>query len=145
MLDSLKKITKYSKVRVGRGIGSGKGKTSGRGVKGQKSRTGHHSVKGFEGGQTPIYMRLPKKGFNSRKKNNKIIVTTRDLFRLIKSGSLNENDVIDIKKLQEVGLIQQNNSEVKILLSGISEIDSFIKNKINLKDSSKGAKSKLNF
>ena len=145
MLDSLKKITKYSKVRVGRGIGSGKGKTSGRGVKGQKSRTGHHSVKGFEGGQTPIYMRLPKKGFNSHKKSNKIIVTTRDLFRLIKSGSLNENDVIDTKKLQEVGLIQQNNSEVKILLSGISEIDSFIKNKINLKDFSKGAKSKLNF
>ena len=57
------KNKKNSRIRVGRGIGSGKGKTSGRGVKGQKARTGHHSVKGFEGGQTPIYIRLPKRGF----------------------------------------------------------------------------------
>jgi len=70
-LTTLPKIKRNSRIRVGRGIGSGKGKTSGRGVKGQKARTGHHSVKGFEGGQTPIYMRLPKKGFTNvlRKKN----------------------------------------------------------------------------
>ena len=62
-LQHLPKIKRQDKMRVGRGIGSGKGKTSGRGVKGQKARTGHHSVKGFEGGQTPVHMRLPKRGF----------------------------------------------------------------------------------
>ena len=56
--------TNYSKLRVGRGIGSGKGKTSGRGVKGQKSRSGV-AISGFEGGQNPLYMRLPKRGFNN--------------------------------------------------------------------------------
>ena len=60
---------KTKKIRVGRGIGSGKGKTSGRGVKGQKSRSGV-AIKSFEGGQMPLYRRLPKRGFNSFKKNN---------------------------------------------------------------------------
>ena len=62
MLNNLKKI-KEKKIRVGRGIGSGKGKTSGRGVKGQKSRSGV-AIKSFEGGQMPLYRRLPKRGFN---------------------------------------------------------------------------------
>ena len=62
MLNNLKKI-KQKKLRVGRGIGSGKGKTSGRGVKGQKSRSGV-AIKSFEGGQMPLYRRLPKRGFN---------------------------------------------------------------------------------
>jgi len=60
-LKALPKIKRNSRIRVGRGIGSGKGKTSGRGVKGQKARTGHHSVKGFEGGQTPVHMFYAKK------------------------------------------------------------------------------------
>ena len=65
-LQELPKIKRNSRKRVGRGIGSSKGKTSGRGVKGQKARTGHSTVRGFEGGQTPIHMRLPKKGFKLR-------------------------------------------------------------------------------
>ena len=66
MLNGLTKM-KIKKIRVGRGIGSGKGKTSGRGVKGQKSRSGV-AIKSFEGGQMPLYRRLPKRGFNSLKK-----------------------------------------------------------------------------
>ena len=67
-LNNLIKINK-KKIRVGRGIGSGKGKTSSRGHKGQKSRSGV-SIKSFEGGQMPLYRRLPKRGFKSQKQNN---------------------------------------------------------------------------
>ncbi len=67
-LNNRQKINK-KKIRVGRGIGSGKGKTSGRGVKGQKSRSGV-SIKSFEGVQMPLYRRLPKRGFNPIKKDN---------------------------------------------------------------------------
>ena len=71
-LNNRSKIKK-SKIRVGRGIGSGKGKTSGRGVKGQKSRSGV-AIKSFEGGQMPLYRRLPKRGFNSFKNNSIAII-----------------------------------------------------------------------
>ena len=67
-LNTIQKI-KIEKIRVGRGIGSGKGKTSGRGIKGQKSRSGV-AIKSFEGGQMPLYRRLPKRGFNSLQKEN---------------------------------------------------------------------------
>ena len=72
MLNTLKKV-KEKKIRVGRGIGSGKGKTSGRGVKGQKSRSGV-AIKSFEGGQIPLYRRLPKRGFNPISKENVAIL-----------------------------------------------------------------------
>ena len=85
-LQSLPKIKRNSKIRVGRGIGSSKGKTSGRGVKGQKARAGHHSVKGFEGGQTPVHMRLPKRGFVNNLRKEIEVINIRDLVNLIESN-----------------------------------------------------------
>ena len=80
-LNSISK-TKIKKIRVGRGIGSGKGKTSGRGLKGQKSRSGV-AIKSFEGGQMPLYRRLPKRGFNSIKKNKIAKINIEKLQTLI--------------------------------------------------------------
>ena len=68
-------VKKVSKKRVGRGTGSGLGKTSGRGQKGQKSRSGGGVRRGFEGGQTPLYRRLPKRGFNNKFAKNYTEVT----------------------------------------------------------------------
>ncbi len=80
-LNSISKVKK-NKLRVGRGIGSGKGKTSGRGVKGQKSRSGV-AIKSFEGGQMPLYRRLPKRGFNPIKKDKIAIINLEKLQNLI--------------------------------------------------------------
>ena len=81
--------TNFPKIRVGRGIGSGKGKTSGRGVKGQKSRSGV-AIKSFEGGQMPLYRRLPKRGFKPFNKKNIAIINLSDLERLIERKKLNQ-------------------------------------------------------
>jgi len=115
-LTSLPKIKRNSRIRVGRGIGSGKGKTSGRGVKGQKARTGHHSMKGFEGGQTPIYMRLPKKGFTNvlRKEIETINVTS--IARLIESKKIDASKSITKEILENVGLIKNQKSQVKLVM-----------------------------
>ena len=78
---------KTKKIRVGRGIGSGKGKTSGRGVKGQKSRSGV-AIKSFEGGQMPLYRRLPKRGFNPIKKKDIAVINLNDIQKLIDSKKL---------------------------------------------------------
>ena len=80
-LNTLSKV-KQKKIRVGRGIGSGKGKTSGRGLKGQKSRSGV-AIKSFEGGQMPLYRRLPKRGFNPIKKNKIAKINIEKLQTLI--------------------------------------------------------------
>ena len=80
---------KSKKIRVGRGIGSGKGKTSGRGVKGQKSRSGV-AIKSFEGGQMPLYRRLPKRGFNPVNKNDIAVINLGDIQNLIDSKKLNQ-------------------------------------------------------
>ena len=80
---------KTKKIRVGRGIGSGKGKTSSRGHKGQKSRSGV-AVKSFEGGQIPLYRRLPKRGFKSFKKDNTAIL------HLAKIQNMLENPLVNI-------------------------------------------------
>lgn len=117
LLNKLPKIKTQDRTRVGRGIGSGKGKTSGRGVKGQKSRTGHHSVKGFEGGQTPIFMRLPKKGFKNYTKKEIEVVNIKDIVRLIESKKLNGDKDIDKKSLSESGLIKNENSVVKLIMT----------------------------
>ena len=115
-LTSLPKIKRNSRIRVGRGIGSGKGKTSGRGVKGQKARTGHHCVKGFEGGQTPIYMRLPKKGFNNilRKAIKSVSITA--ILRLIESKKLDGKAVITKENLVQAGLIKNQKVVVKLVM-----------------------------
>ena len=106
------------RVRVGRGPGSGKGKTGGRGIKGQKSRSGV-SIKAFEGGQMPLYQRLPKRGFNTR--NSKKLfdqVNLGSLQKLIDAKKIIENKPIDIAVLHSVGLINKNAVSVKLLAKG---------------------------
>ncbi len=99
-LNSLNYKVKTKKIRVGRGIGSGKGKTSGRGHKGQKSRSGI-AIKSFEGGQMPLYRRLPKRGFNSIKKNNIAIINLQQLQEFISKGKLNTKIFIVLNELKK--------------------------------------------
>ena len=120
-VDSLK--LKKSK-RIGRGIGSGKGKTGGRGIKGQKSRTGV-SINGFEGGQMPLHMRMPKHGFKNRFKKKYIILQTSKINELIKSKKLSTSKKIGIKDLENnYQSLKSNYSGFKILLS--EKLDSSI-------------------
>ena len=124
LLNNREKINK-PKIRVGRGIGSGKGKTSGRGVKGQKSRSGV-AIKSFEGGQMPLYRRLPKRGFNSFNKSKIGKLNLGDLQLLIEAKRIKSSDKIDIKYLQSSKIIKKKYEKIKILGQGE------IKNKLNL-------------
>ena len=107
----------HSRKRVGRGIGSGKGKTGGRGVKGQKSRSGV-AIKGFEGGQMPIYRRLPKRGFNNifAKKFN--IVSIERVEQAIEAGKLDAKSSISAESLKEAGVIRRVKDGVRLLANG---------------------------
>ena len=116
---------KRPKIRVGRGIGSGKGKTSGRGVKGQKSRSGV-AIKSFEGGQMPIYRRLPKRGFNPLKKNQIAILNLDKIQSYIDKKSINIGDILNSSLLKKLDLIKKDTNKLKILGSGE------IKDKINI-------------
>ena len=116
MLNSLDKINK-KKIRVGRGIGSGKGKTSSRGHKGQKSRSGV-AIKSFEGGQMPLYRRLPKRGFKSLNKSNIAILNLSKIQTIIDKTSNGIKDSISLKILQEKKLINKKYLKLKILGSG---------------------------
>ena len=113
------------KIRVGRGIGSGKGKTSGRGVKGQKSRSGV-SIKSFEGGQMPLYRRLPKRGFNPIGKKNIAILNLDKIQSYIDKKSIKTSEVLNSDLLKKLKLINKNSVKLKILGSGN------IKDKINI-------------
>ena len=124
MLNGLTKL-KTKKIRVGRGIGSGKGKTSGRGVKGQKSRSGV-AIKSFEGGQMPLYRRLPKRGFNSLKKNKVGKLNLGDLQMFIESKRIKSSEKIDIKYLHSSKILKKKYEKIKILGQGE------IKDKLNL-------------
>ena len=124
MLNGLTKL-KTKKIRVGRGIGSGKGKTSGRGVKGQKSRSGV-AIKSFEGGQMPLYRRLPKRGFNSFNKNKIGKLNLGDLQQFIESKRIKPSEKIDIKYLHNSKIIKKKYEKIKILGQGE------IKDKLNL-------------
>ena len=117
-LNNRKKINK-TKLRVRRGIGSGKGKTSGRGVKGQKSRSGV-SIKSFEGGQMPLYRRLPKRGFKSLKKNNTAILNLSKLQNMLDKSKNDLKSTIDLKILKEKNLVNKKYLKLKIL--GFGEI-----------------------
>jgi len=108
---------KAKKTRVGRGIGSGKGKTSGRGVKGQKSRSGV-AIKSFEGGQMPLFRRLPKRGFNSINKNRIAILNLSKIQELIDKKILSEADIINLETLKKLKIIKNSYNKVKILGSG---------------------------
>ncbi|WP_016955056.1 50S ribosomal protein L15 [Catenovulum sp. SX2] len=103
--------SKPSKKRVGRGIGSGLGKTGGRGHKGQKSRSGGSVKPGFEGGQMPIQRRLPKFGFTSRKSLVSDQVTLTEIAKV-------EGDVVDLASLKAAGLVKKHIEAVKVLKSG---------------------------
>jgi len=108
---------RYKSKRVGRGIGSGKGKTSGRGVKGQGSRTGV-SLHGFEGGQMPIYRRLPKRGFNVPFPKEYVEVNLGRLQAAIEAGKLDAGKTIDAAALQAAGLVGNTLDGVRLLARG---------------------------
>ena len=112
-LNNLVKNNK-SKIRVGRGIGSGRGKTSSRGHKGQKSRSGV-AIKSFEGGQMPLYRRLPKRGFKSFKKTNIAII---NLSRIQSFYEKNKNSIINLVSLKKDKIIKKDSLKLKILGSG---------------------------
>ena len=136
-LNTKLKINK-SKMRVGRGIGSGKGKTSGRGVKGQKSRSGV-AIKSFEGGQMPLYRRLPKRGFNPIKKTEVAILNLEKIQSFIDKKSIKSSDVLNADLLKKLNLINKNSKKLKILGTGE------IKEKMNIEAdlASKSALKKL--
>ena len=139
MLNNLKKI-KQKKIRVGRGIGSGKGKTSGRGVKGQKSRSGV-AIKSFEGGQMPLYRRLPKRGFNTIGKNKKETgsLNLAEIQSFIQSNKIKSTDKIDLALLKKLNIVKKKFKKLKVLGKGE------IKEKLNLEVNylSNSAKAKL--
>ena len=105
------------RMRVGRGIGSGKGKTAGRGQKGQKSRSGV-SIFGFEGGQMPLHMRLPKRGFNNPFAKDYAEVNVGAVQKLIDSGKLDSKGTLDQAALQAVGLARGGRDGVRLLGKG---------------------------
>ena len=131
-----KLVTK--KIRVGRGIGSGKGKTSGRGHKGQKSRSGV-AIKSFEGGQMPLYRRLPKRGFNSLSKIRIAKINLEKIQFYIEHKTIDPKITINSDLLKKLNIINQNSQKLKILGNGE------IKEKINIEADliSKSAKEKL--
>ena len=115
-LNSLVKNNK-KKIRVGRGIGSGKGKTSTRGHKGQKSRSGV-AIKSFEGGQMPLYRRLPKRGFKSLRKDDTAILNLSKIQSMLDKSKNEIKNSIDLKILKEKNLINKKYLKLKILGSG---------------------------
>ena len=137
-LNSLTYKVKSKKIRPGRGIGSGKGKTSGRGHKGQKARSGV-AIKSFEGGQMPLYRRLPKRGFNPIKKNNIAILNLQQLQKYISKGKLNSKSLINLSELKKNKILKGKIDKIKLLGNGD------IKDKINIEVDfiSKSAKEKI--
>ena len=112
------------KIRVGRGIGSGKGKTSARGHKGQKSRSGV-AIKSFEGGQMPLYRRLPKRGFKSLQKNITAILNLSKIQNIMDKQKNDIKNTLDLKILKEKKLINKKFKKLKIL--GTGEIKKILK------------------
>ena len=123
-LNNLVKNNK-KKIRVGRGIGSGRGKTSTRGHKGQKSRSGV-AIKSFEGGQMPLYRRLPKRGFKSLSKDNTAILNLSKIQSMLDKSKNNLKNSFDLKILKEKNLINNKYIKLKILGTGV------IKNNIEI-------------
>ena len=106
-----------SRTRIGRGIGSGKGKTAGRGHKGQKSRSGV-AIKGFEGGQMPIHMRLPKRGFNNFTRKDFAELTLGNLQNAITKGLIDKNKAITEVELNAAGIVKKSKAGIKLLNKG---------------------------
>jgi large subunit ribosomal protein L15 len=106
-----------NRKRVGRGIGSGSGKTGGRGVKGQKARSGV-AINGFEGGQMPIYRRLPKRGFNNIFKADFVVVSLERVQAAIDAGKLDAKSTVDAAALKAAGVIRRVKDGVRVLADG---------------------------
>jgi large subunit ribosomal protein L15 len=113
------------RMRVGRGPGSGKGKTAGRGVKGQKARSGV-AIAGFEGGQMPLHMRMPKRGFNNPFAKEFAEVNLWRIEQAIAAGKLDAKSPIDADALVKAGVLRRAKDGVKLLGKGE------LKSKINL-------------
>ncbi|MET3854484.1 MULTISPECIES: 50S ribosomal protein L15 [unclassified Rhizobium] len=107
----------HSRKRLGRGIGSGSGKTGGRGVKGQKSRSGV-AINGFEGGQMPIYRRLPKRGFNNIFKADFVVVSLERIQAAVDAGKLDAKQTVDAAALKAAGVIRRTKDGVRVLSGG---------------------------
>ena len=107
-----KKGARHAKKRVGRGPGSGHGKTSSRGEKGQKSRSGFSRQLGFEGGQMPLHRRLPKRGFTNIFKKDYAVVNLADLERFDNGATVDE------ATLRQAGLVKGQNDGIKVLGNG---------------------------
>ena len=105
------------KMRVGRGIGSGKGKTSGRGMKGQKSRSGV-AIKSFEGGQMPLYRRLPKRGFKSFRRKNIAMIDLSKIQKSFENKKITPNNKVNLSSLQKSKLVNKKYKKFKLLGSG---------------------------
>ena len=138
-LNSLSYKIKNKKIRLGRGIGSGKGKTSGRGHKGQKSRSGV-GIKSFEGGQMPLYRRLPKRGFNPIGGKEKIaIISLTRIQDIIKNNSTFSKNTINLLSLQKLKFVNKKYKKLKLLGPGE------LKDKLNFEvyAVSKSAKEKI--
>ena len=131
-------LIKIKKIRVGRGIGSGKGKTSGRGMKGQKSRSGV-AIKSFEGGQMPLYRRLPKRGFNPINKNKIAKINLEKLQKLIDKKRIKSDEKINLEILKKEKII--NSSYLRFKILGTGDINT--KLDIEVDFSSKTAKEKI--
>ncbi|MBB3440197.1 50S ribosomal protein L15 [Sinorhizobium sp. B11] len=107
----------HSRKRLGRGIGSGSGKTGGRGVKGQKSRSGV-AINGFEGGQMPIYRRLPKRGFNNIFAADYVVVSLGRIQAAVDAGKLDAKATVDAAALKAAGVIRRAKDGVRVLADG---------------------------
>ena len=136
-LNSIKdnKGANQERKRIGRGIGSGTGKTSGKGHKGQKARSGV-AIKGSEGGQMPIHRRLPKRGFNNINRVPNVELNIEKIEKLIDTKVIDPKKVINHKSLMEIGLVKSENSKIKLLGKGE------IKNKINIEVTSSSSAAK---
>ena len=130
--------TNRKKIRPGRGIGSGKGKTSGRGHKGQKARSGV-AIKSFEGGQMPLYRRLPKRGFKSFNRENIAILNLATIQNFYDKKKIDLKGELDLKSLKSKKIINKKFTKLKIL--GTGEIKE--KLMISANFFSKQAKSKI--
>lgn len=120
------KGARKTRIRVGRGIGSGKGKTGGRGVKGQKSRSGVSGIRAYEGGQMPLYMRLPKRGFNKPNRAAYAEVNIGRLQQAVDAGKLDAAKSINAAVLVEAGVLRRAKDGVRLL--GVGDL----KAKLNL-------------
>ena len=107
----------HSKKRLGRGIGSGSGKTAGRGVKGQKARSGV-AINGFEGGQMPLYRRLPKRGFKNIFAKEFNIVSLSRIQAAIDAKKLDAKATVNVQSLIEAGVIRRAKDGVRLLADG---------------------------